>query len=387
MPFADRVPVMARLRPPLTSVLTIPALVCGALVAASVLHGQGNIDLTATCPSCRIELTTRVRFQSLWRDGGLPHRPFSVSRFARNEWLVVDQTSNLVYRFGPTGEYRGILGRKGGGPGEFTQPSLALSWPGNSTSVFDQANARLTVFGPDGLLTRSLRWDGPAIVRAAVTDDGGFLISSRIGTRFGFGMPLHLFDARAHLTSSFGNAADIQVLRPSDVPILRLPSRVQLSKTFWSIRALSPRLERWNASGEMVESWDLPMRDFRPVRPEAFRGPGGEEFYFIEPLPDGTLLVGLVFRDARHLDALGPPKVVDGREVRVVENYGRFFDTRLLVLDPRDRTLVTVDDVDEYVIGNLGGGRFWAISAEGENGKLVIVDIEVGSKPQSEDLL
>lgn len=65
---------------------------------------------------------------------------------------VLDEQGAEVRLFGPDGQYRGTLGSKGDGPGEFRSPIALVSLPGDTIAVFDPVPRRITRFGPDGSL-------------------------------------------------------------------------------------------------------------------------------------------------------------------------------------------------------------------------------------------
>lgn len=48
-----------------------------------------------------------------------------------------------------------VIGRTGAGPAEYRMPGGVLAWPGDSSLVFDEGNARLFIVGPDLSIHRS----------------------------------------------------------------------------------------------------------------------------------------------------------------------------------------------------------------------------------------
>lgn len=340
-------------------------------VVVSSVSAQPTLDLRPTCNSCRLAFEVVVEFQSEWATGGIPTQPLSVQRFARSQWLVTDPTAGLVLRFDERGRYVAPLGRKGAGPTEFNGPSLLFDWGADSVAVFDASNARLSIFAPSGRFVRSQPWQGEPIIRASRLPDGGFLTSGPMTTRSGFGMPFHRFDRAAVLQVSFGAPADVRVVRRSDVPSFRMPARIE-SPSFWAIDAASPTLRRFQVGGLHTDEWLLPMRDFERFRRRP-DGASGAEFFTIEPLADGLLLVGMMVADPRSEEALGPERVIDGRTTRGVDDWGRYTNTRFYVLDPQRRTLVASVEEDAWVAGSLGDGLYWGIRPGGDGGRLVVL--------------
>jgi hypothetical protein len=91
---------------------------------------------------------------------------------------VADGGSAEVRIFGPDGSYWKTIGGRGEGPGEFTSVRLLGSFGGDSVAVWDDANARLTVYDGEGELARTARvgsGDAPAPRAFDVFSDGSVL--------------------------------------------------------------------------------------------------------------------------------------------------------------------------------------------------------------------
>ena len=333
---------------------------------------QPVLELRSTCGSCRLSLDVVVEFQSEWATGGLPTRPSSVHQFARSQWIVTDPDAGQVLRFDSRGRFVAPLGRKGAGPGEFNAPSLLFDWGGDSVAVFDASNARTSIFSPSGRYARSQPWRLESIVRASHLPSGEFLIAGPLSTRAGFGMPFHRFSRDGLLQESFGAPQNARVVRFSDAPHFRVPTRID-SPTFWAVDARSPTLRRFRLGTQHAEEWVLPMRNFERFRSGRPEGAFGAEFLTIEELPEGLLLVGMMFPDPRSVEALGPEQVIDGRKVRLVDDWGRYLNTRFYVLDSRRRTVMATVEDDAWVVASLGQGLYWGIRPGGDGGRLVVL--------------
>ncbi|MBK7905437.1 MAG: hypothetical protein IPJ78_02645 [Gemmatimonadetes bacterium] len=343
---------------------------------------QPVIDLRPTCVRCHLDVVVRVRFDASWPDGGLPPLPDAVSPFATHDWAVSDPIADRVHRFSRDGSYIAPIGGVGAGPGEFRRPALVARWWADSTAVFDEANARLTLFAPDGGLARSQPWSGRKPLHIMLAAGGGFVVSERYDTRLSFGMPLHLFDRKAELVRSFGNTRSARITNEAEVPRLRLPVRAERDGTYWTVAARAPRLQRWSAAGEQLEVWDLPIPEFEALHVTREPRLVGQMFHAIEQLADGRLLVTMAYRDPRWAEALAPSRTVDGQPTIEIDDWGRYFNTRLFVFDPKTRTLVSMRDLDEYIAGNLGGGRLWGIGPGGGNGRLVVMEVSISPEHQ-----
>jgi hypothetical protein len=100
--------------------------------------------------------------------------------------MVSDGRTGLVRLYGPDGDFRGQLGSRGEGPGEFQAPSSLLLVRGDSIWIWDHTLWRTSVFSPQGVFVRSERYDPtaaglypvqgmwPAVVR--LSGEGSLLI-------------------------------------------------------------------------------------------------------------------------------------------------------------------------------------------------------------------
>lgn len=334
---------------------------------------QPSIALRQSCSDCRIEFRQVIEFQSEWEGGGLPTRPVAVHRFARTHWIVVDAEAGLIHRFDAQGRYVAPLSRKGAGPAEFHDPSLILPWGGDSIAIFDGANARTSVFAPSGRLARTQRWEAGSVLRAMRTTQGDFVLAGSFETRMGFGMPFHRFARSGVLLESFGAASDARVVRGSDVPTYRTPSVASADESFWAVDARSPVLRRFRVGGEVIDEWTLPFSRFETFTTRKAGGAHGGEFFTIEQIDSRFLLVGMIQADPRSAEALGAPRLVDGMRVTTVDDWGRYVNTRFLLLDTQRRELVAAMEEDGYIAGSLGDRMYWGIRPGGDGGRLVVL--------------
>jgi hypothetical protein len=338
-----------------------------------VAASQPTLELRPSCSACRVSFEPVVEFQSDWSTGGLPTRPYGVQRFARNQWIVLDPDAGLVLRFDERGRYVAPLGRKGAGPGEFTDPTMAMMWGGDSTAVFDAANARTSIYAPSGRLARSQRWDGLSIWFGMRLADGGFVAGGTFGTLSARGMPLHRFDRAGLLRDSFGARPEARVTRALDMPIYRLPPLADSDGTFWAVEARRPILRRFAVGREASADWELPMKGFENFTSRRGDAAHGAEFMWITPLEGGLLLVGLMYPDPRSAEAVGAPRQIDGMTVKSIDDWGRYVNTRVFVLDPVRRQLVATADEDTWIAAPIGGGLFWGIRPGGDGGRVVVL--------------
>lgn len=368
---ADSCRLLANPSPkPMPRLLSIVIVSC---LLASHARAQPVLDLKPSCTQCRVVLSLVVEIQSVWSDGGLSGRPTSIGRIARSQWAVVDADGSRVYRFDSSGRYVGELGRAGSGPGEFADATFVLDWGGDSTAIFDARNSRTHIYAASGRLARTQRWDGLSIWFAMRTPEGGFVTSGSYGSRSSFGLPLHQFSREGRLQRSFGARSDIRVTRPGSVPRYQLPPRTERDGAFWAVQSNAPVLHHFQLGGLPTDEWRLPIAEFPMIGMNPDGSAKGAQFFTIDPLENGLLLVGVAYADPRSAEGLGARLQVDGQQTRRVDDWGRFLNTRLMVLDPTRREVLSITDEDTWIAGSLGGGLLWGIRPGGDGGRVVVV--------------
>ena len=357
-----------------------PALLRAAFIVLIVfsrpLLAQPRLDLPSSCPACSVVLEDVVVFQSVWDDGALSALPASVSRFARSRWAVVDPTTRQLELFDSRGRHVSSSIRSGDGPGELRRPMLSFDWQADSTVVLDRSQARMSVFDPSGTFRRSAPFSGGAFIRVMFTPTGGIVAATRVNTREKFGIPFHEFDSQGVLRRSFGARVDQKVVQAEDLPVYRTVRRTRPDGSFWTVEAYFPRLQRWSATGDVLEDWTLPMPDFVRFKGLDLAAPGAE-FESIEETPDGKLVVVMGYRSSRYREAFGPARVMDGRLNPTVQNWGRYMAVRVFVLDPSSRTLITTVDSESFVYVSLGDSLYWGIKPQGEQGTVAVFRLRV----------
>lgn len=79
---------------------------------------------------------------------------FGARRLRNGQIAVSDARAGEVRLFDSTGRYLRLLGRRGGGPGEFAYPGPPTRYLADSFVVTDQSRQRVAVYTPDGQFVR-----------------------------------------------------------------------------------------------------------------------------------------------------------------------------------------------------------------------------------------
>ena len=130
-------------------------------IIASLL-GQSDIILTApACKTCRIESVVVVEFgKDPSAQEAAPDGLMGAIQVGRNFLGVPLSMNMLPVVFGPDGKVVRVLGRRGGGPGEFNGPGLIATGRGDSVIIADGAAARFSVFDANWKFVRTVPMGG-----------------------------------------------------------------------------------------------------------------------------------------------------------------------------------------------------------------------------------
>lgn len=204
--------------------------------------------------------------------------------FADGRLGVTGRTGLRVYS--PDGHEQ-VLGRMGGGPGEFRNLVMAGIWPGDSIWAFDGAGLRLTVFAPSGALMRTASLAGILGPRAYVIGrmrDGRFLALD-----WAFPAPTH----------------DAPGSRSLDSSRLLLADTLGASSLGWF------RLREW-----WVGRADNRLKMAVPFGPEGVFAVGDSTFVYGWGATDSVRVFGIDAQVHRSFVVPGPPRRVTAADRR-----------------------------------------------------------------------
>ncbi len=141
---------------PLFLLLALVAL--GSPGAGQEIPPDRVVNGVPVCSDCEIRITSRAVLGSE-EDAAGPVGRVQVVMGGGGEFLVVSDHLPLpgVLAYGPDGGFRGVRGREGQGPGEFGRPWRLGGAPDGTVYVFDQFQASVHVFAPEGSWSRTLR--------------------------------------------------------------------------------------------------------------------------------------------------------------------------------------------------------------------------------------
>jgi hypothetical protein len=162
-------------------------MVCAHLEAQTV-----TVPSERSCPTCSIVVTTVGTLGGARASELAPALPVSAVLTASGVlWVAFDFDGEPPWLFKPSGEFLRTIGREGKGPGEFSGTLRVASARGDSVMVYDQGNARISVYAASGVAGRSLSAGGFAADAAVMTANGEFVLAADLSVPARVGLPLH----------------------------------------------------------------------------------------------------------------------------------------------------------------------------------------------------
>jgi hypothetical protein len=304
------------------------------------------IDTTKPCASCRIEVN-RVTTLGGAKDSiavyGFPRlvRSWSQQRFYVN---TIPNTRIAVYD--RHGRFRRLIGRSGGGPGEFRSVSRFGFGPSDSLVVFDDLARRASVFDASGTFVRSF------VLKVATTsassmqwlDDGSFLVGGTVATEDRIGYPLHHLAPDGSIIRSFGSYPPRADPTYDAVSFRRA---VVHADTVWASRLDRYSIDMMTLGGEHIATF-VRNAEWFPDRNSSNQKAWGTY------LPD-PYLVDLTLDNSGYLWVLtvvGREEWVPGKPVEYESgNRREYYRTLIEVLEPRSGRLVAHRFFEDFTDG------------------------------------
>ncbi|HEU0055360.1 MAG TPA: 6-bladed beta-propeller [Longimicrobium sp.] len=142
------------------SAVGVAAAVAACMLAAVAAGAQPTVRLPAQ------DRTVAARFAPVFQVGEAEGRSWEVfsevrqlAFDARDNLYVLDRGNARVLVFDRTGRFVRQVGKRGGGPGEFTSPARLSVTRDGSLVVADQGRRAFSIFDAQGRFTRSVPYD------------------------------------------------------------------------------------------------------------------------------------------------------------------------------------------------------------------------------------
>jgi len=299
---------------------------------SSGLSGQEVVDWSdfRLCSDCELELIEVVRFGDAEGDGIIEGDRADVAWGESVGYVIFDRRSNLKI-FDDNGSFRRKVGRRGEGPGEFTN-IWDVQVVGDRIVVFEALpEGTWSIFDRRGDFIEARSHDLSKGKFTPVSDGHVVVFSFEARPRIA-GLPLHLMDLTGkepplHFGSQGGNWSIMDPFAENRVG----KSVVSRPGSVWWSRAASPHVEEWSIVGEQLRiiGGELPWLPHATREPRWGREPPAATLAMMAEDADGNfwMLARLADPDWAEVDFQEGP----GGEVSFPPGYqpDKFRDTRL----------------------------------------------------------
>lgn len=309
------------------------------------------------------------------RDGqGYIGRPVTLTQDSRGRiWVVSEESRHRISVFDASGRFAREVGRKGEGPEEFQNINAVVAVPGDTIVAFDDRNRRRTAISRAGVAVRAEPAD-ISVYSAQVDADGRMLVT--LGGQPGLvGYPVRILPTGDTGPTFLG--AEPPGMEYDFYDFNHLATWAS-DGSVWLTPAFEYRLERWSATGELLERWSRdaewmpPGQPWRAATPEI---PPTPTIRILTVDDAGRIWTGITVGEPDWARALGEPRgnPEGPGQLWPIEDIDALFGTRIEVLDPERRIVLASTYVDEFFYTTLPDGR-WVSYRESDEGvpKLIV---------------
>ena len=335
---------------------------------AAFAQRADTVKLRAANPCSRCISLTQVATLRLPDTLGGFVSPVSFARSSGGDYYVRDPFGQLgIHRFDAKGRYLQTIGRRGGGPGEYTFIESFHLDANDTLWIFGSNHG---VFTANGRLVRSSRLD--QLLRpklSAGSRDGKMFVVGLSQSPDEFGVPLHIVRSDGSIERSFG-------ARPGGAIGRSIWDRRQslapgLSSTFYTAFANSYAIEEWSTRGAPPRVFERDAEWFRPWvswdgRSDVERPPARLAHMTVDA--SGLLWTVSIVPDLNWRAVTR--RSSEQQRIESLADLERRFDTMVEVVDLSRAEVVASQRMPGIVVGAFGSNHL-ALTAEDSNGEVV----------------
>lgn len=329
-----------------------PFLLVGTVHApliAQVVDTTQILQHKDMCTDC-ISLTFKVRLGDE-QNGFITEENSTAIMMADGAFVVLGRNGPPPV-FDENGRFRRLVGRRGGGPGEFRSPLSVTLMADDSLAVFDRSLGRVSVFSPTLEFVRSFQING-RVYGGVHLADGTVILNANIATREQAGLPLHTVSlADGHIVKSFGAIGSSTFNARSPGGSMWRPTTTD-GQHVWIGRRTRYTLESWGASGALRTVLERRVSWFEPYAGQ-------------EPLdrsrPPRPFVQAIHIDDRNHLWVIARVGAPDwdehlqdipslGQLRYQPESFDGVWDTRIEIIQLPQGTVLASQHFPEYVAG------------------------------------
>jgi hypothetical protein len=343
----------------LTVISTLVVLACG---------GEVSVSPCAAGEDCRIEFVHVARVGADDVPGALVHDGPVMSRLTDGRFIIFDPRDRVGLKlYDANGEFVRIIGRPGGGPGEYSLPwHHQLTPDGDTLRIIEGLSRRMTMLTANGESVIETRPFGVSPARHLLfLDDGRYVVNGIVVEADGLGYPLHIVSASGERVRSFGAENPIY-LNSQEAELGRRLARGP-DGTIWAVQRMSYVVEQWDTLGNLL----------RTIRPSSTWFPDPNKPYMplsVNDDPPSHRVNGLWYMDGilwlatqvpspDWRDRLEPIDAPPGaRQYRLRSPQVNLWMTRVEAVDPVTGEVIATADHPDGVYDMLSEGHFYTIS-------------------------
>lgn len=312
------------------------------------------------CPECTVHLTREVTLGDREGPGAVGYSPNVARDGAGRYYLSHVYSRHELLVFDPDGTFLDVVGGPGEGPGEYATVSLVALTDGDTVRVFDNGLRRQTVLAPfpDLSVVRTIPMPAPVGGNRTVVSGAGDLVTSGgVPDPEAVGLPLHLVSSDGARVRSFGTRDPGAASSPGPPDSWAL-AWAHDREAVWAVHPDEYRIEGWTLEGERVREWDPSPSWFEPAEDGWVLAPGSPPPTRVRAAAEdeeGRLWVLAQVPGEDWESALLEQEGPDG-PIYQPGDFARLFDTKVEVMDPDGRLLVS-ERVPEYLLTFVEPGR------------------------------
>lgn len=343
------------------------AFVCAsAAVISRAVSAQPTvigIDDKVSCRDCRM---TTALLVSLGEGGAAEifRAPYSVVMDSRRHIIVARGRDGPPIAFDSLGRLLRVIGREGGGPGEYRSAEVLLLGVSDTLYVIDRRASRLSVLGPNWQFVKSAPIpDGT--FSAARAKDGTLVISAEVNDAARFGRQYHAFDGVGNYLHSFGEQEG-GIIPGQTPPLMRWVTPAS-GGGIWSASVLGQYVvERWGTRGVRQTSYARQAQWFPRTGTPRYgftrENPPSPQVVSIAEDDSGRVWIAIRVSDPNWKDHVrwGSPAGGEREQRPVIEDRNRVNDTIIEVIDAMTGKLIASQRFDQQWEQFVGAGRLLA---------------------------
>lgn len=166
-------------------------------------------------------------------DPHLPANRFELTRDSRGRYFAISSDRRSVIAYDSTGHYLTVIGRRGAGPGEFSQSVVSVgSGRGDTLFVLDLGR-HVSVFSPSLKFVKRIAVDASPS-SAAMLNNGRYVFSSQVRTPARIGYPFHVISRDGSIERSFGEPEAVLPQAPYKPRVIYMSLD---EKSIWTLSA------------------------------------------------------------------------------------------------------------------------------------------------------